>query len=333
MRHWFSVPSNRTALTLLFALFIPLLFGGGGILFGLSIVGKGPLMQTVDVIILPHTGLMQTAVALKNANVINSEYEFATLIFITGNKNKIKAGEYEFPPQISLWHVIEKFVRSEILIRKITFPEGWTSKQIATSLNQNQFLSGDIAAIPPEGSLMPDTYNFTRGDARTAIITRMQKAMTDFIALHWYVHDPALKTQSDWVKLASIVEAETPKPAERARVAGVYLNRLTKPMRLEADPTVTYGINDGNGPLGRALTLNDLQNPNPFNTYLNDGLPPTPINNPGRASLLAALAPEKNDYLYFVADGTGGHSFAATYAEHQKNVAAWRQMNRYPTTK
>jgi len=317
----------------LFAIIIPIIFGGGGILFGLSIVGKGPLTHMADVIIPPHSGLMQTAAALKNANVINSEYEFAALIFITGNKNKIKAGEYEFPLQVSLWHVIEKFARGEILIRKITFPEGWTSKQIITALNQNQFLAGEIAATPPEGSLMPDTYNFTRGDARAAIIMRMQKAMTDFIALHWYVHDPALKTQSDWIKLASIVEAETPKPAERARVAGVYLNRLQKPMRLEADPTVAYGVNDGAGPLGRALTLADLQNSTPFNTYLNDGLPPTPINNPGRSSLLAALAPEKNDYLYFVANGTGGHTFAVTFAEHQKNVVAWRQMNHHPTTK
>jgi len=319
----------------LFTIIIPIIFGGGGVLFGLSIVGKGPLTQTVDVIITPHTGLMQTAAALKNANVINSEYEFATLIFITGNKNKIKAGEYEFPPQISLWHVIEKFVRSEILIRKITFPEGWTSKQIAAALSQNQFLTGDITVTPPEGSLMPDTYTFTRGDARAAIITRMQKAMADFIAANWAKRaaDYPLTKIDDWIKLASIVEAETPKPTERARVAGVYLNRLAKPMRLEADPTVIYGVNDGAGPLGHALTLADLQHPNPFNTYLDDGLPPTPINNPGRASLLAALAPEKNDYLYFVANGAGGHSFAKTYEEHQKNVASWRQMNRHPATK
>ncbi len=315
-------------LFLLFTLIIPLLFGGGGVLFGLSLVGKGPLTQPADVVIEPHTGLLQTAAALKNANVIGNEYEFAALIAVTGNKNKIKAGEYEFTPQISLWHVVQKFARGEILVRKITFPEGWTSKQIVSALNQNTFLMGDVTEIPAEGTLMPDTYTFTRGDKREEILSRMKKKMADFIAATWprRAADYPLKTTDDWLKLASIIEAETPKSEERARVAAVYLNRLAKPMRLEADPTVAYGASDGSGNLGRALTLADLQTANPYNTYLNDGLPPTPINNPGRASLLAALTPEKNDYLYFVANGLGGHNFAATYEAHQKNVIAWRKI-------
>lgn len=319
---------------LLFALIIPVIFGGGGVLFGLSIVGKGPLTQQTDVVVDSGIGIMGTADALKNANVISNRYLFAAVATATGNKNKIKAGEYEFPAQISLWHVIQKLARGEVVVRKLTFPEGWTSKQIVALIQTNEFLAGDITEIPAEGSLMPDTYTFTRNDQRSAIIARMQKAMTDFTTTTWQNHAPDYPlNQADWIKLASITEAETPKPDERPRVAGVYMNRIVKHMLLEADPTVTYGLNDGAGPLGRSLTFADLKNPHAFNTYIHEGLPPTPINNPGRASLLAALTPEKHDYLFFVADGTGGHQFAATYAEHQKNVANWRKQESSPVQK
>jgi len=313
---------------LLFTLFIPIIFGGGGVLFGLSIIGTGPLEQSTSVLIAPGAGLVGTAAALKSANVIRNEWLLEGLIIATGNKNKIKAGEYAFDAHASLWQVSQKLARGEVLIRKVTFPEGWTSKQVVAALNQNEFLTGEIKDTPAEGSLMPDTYNFTRGQSRAAVLARMQKAMTDFIAANWPRHaaDYPLTRPADWVKLASIVEAETPKHDERARVAGVYINRLQQNMLLEADPTVIYGLSGGAGPLGRALIFDDLKTDTAFNTYLHAGLPPTPINNPGRASLLAALTPEAHHYLYFVADGTGGHAFAENFTEHQKNVAAWRKQ-------
>ena len=281
----------------------------------------GPLAQTTDVVIPPHSNLLSTAKNLKNTKVITNEYLFAAWVFTTGNKNKIKAGEYEFTAQMSLWQVIQKLARGEILVRKITIPEGWTAKQIIEALNQNPFLTGTVAAFPAEGTLMPDTYTFTRGDARDAIIARMQKAMSDFIFQHWPARAPDyfLKSPEDWIKLASIVEAETPKQDERARIAGVYMNRLEKPMQLQADPTVIYGLDAGRGPLGRPLTLDDLKTPTAYNTYMNEGLPPTPINNPSRASLLAALKPEKHNYYFFVANGKGGHIFATTFEEHKQN--------------
>lgn len=312
---------NQKSLTLLFALIIPVLFGGGGIWFGLAVAGKGPLVETRAVIIPPQTGLLETAALLRAQEIIGNETLFVGITVATGNHHKIQAGEYEFPARIRMYEVITKLVRGDILLRKITFPEGWTSKQIVAALDQNPFLSGEIKEIPSEGSLMPDTYPFTRGDARGAIIVRMQKSMADFIAAHWPARAPDYFLQSphDWVNLASIVEAETPISAERPRVAGVYLNRLAKPMRLQADPTTVYGLNDGSGPLDRPLTMNDLKNPHAFNTYMHDGLPPTPINNPGRASLLATLSPEKHGYFFFVADGTGGHAFARTFDEHRQN--------------
>ena len=301
--------------------FLFVLIAGLATWLNLSITHSGPLEQTADVVIQPHTKLLQIGAELKAANVIDNEYLFAALAFATGNKGKIKAGEYEFAPHATLWQVMWKLGCGEIVIRKITLIEGWTVKQVISEIKNNLFLTGDVGPLPAEGSLMPDTYTFTRGDARAAVIARMQKAMEDFIARHWAQRDPnyALKTPEDWIKLASIVEAETPKKDERARVAGVYLNRLAKPMRLEADPTVIYGLDNGTGPLGRALTLDDLKSTNPYNTYTNDGLPPTPINNPGKASLLAALSPEKHGYYFFVADGTGGHTFAATFEEHKQN--------------
>jgi len=316
----------------IFFLCLWFLLATGGFLFGYWVASPGPLTQGTTVLIEPGAGLSGAATALKTANVISNEWLFESFITVTGNRQKIKAGEYAFDIYVPLLQVIQKFARGEILIRRITVIEGWTSKQIVAALQENQFLTGDIQVIPAEGTLMPDTYNFTRGQSRRSIITRMETAMSGFIAAHWPERGVAypLPEPQDWVKLASIVEAETPKRDERARVAGVYLNRLALPMRLEADPTVSYGINEGAGPLGRALTLADLQNPHAFNTYVHDGLPPTPINNPGRASLLAALHPERNNYFYFVANGTGGHAFAESFEQHQKNVAAWRKIKATP---
>lgn len=319
----------RTGLILVFAIIIPILFGGSGFFFGRAIMGKGPLTETVAVIIEPGAGVKGTAAALKANNVINYEWLFPVAAAITGNKSKLQAGEYEFPAQISMFNVIGKISRGEVIARKITVTEGLTSKQIMQMLNDNEFLTGQIAEVPAEGTLMPDTYNFTRGDTRQSLITRMEKAMLEFTNSEWAKRKPdfPLQTMQEWITLASIVEAETPQADERARVAGVYLNRLVKNMRLEADPTVAYGISNGDK-MTRLLTLKDLATPSAYNTYTNDGLPPSPINNPSRASLSAALNPEAHEFFYFVADGTGGHKFGKDFTEHKKNVAEWRRINK-----
>lgn len=320
----------RTTLLVLFVLIIPILFGGSGFFFGRAMMGKGPLTETTAVIIAPGAGVKGTAAALKVSNVINYEWLFPVVATITGNKSKLQAGEYEFPAQISMFNVIGKMARGEVLARKITVTEGLTSKQIVQMLNDNAFLTGEISQIPAEGTLMPDTYNFTRNDTRTGLITRMERAMLEFTHSEWAkrLADFPLQTMPEWITLASIVEAETPKADERPRVAGVYLNRLRQNMRLEADPTVAYGVSQGAGKMEKPLRFKDLETPTAFNTYTNDGLPPSPINNPSRASLSAALNPEAHDYLFFVADGTGGHKFGRNFQEHKKNVAEWRRINK-----
>jgi UPF0755 protein len=207
---------------------------------------------------------------------------------------------------------------------------------VVQRLNSIPLLSGEIATVPPEGSLLPETYQFHKGEDRNELIAQMQDAMKKTLEELWAKRDPSVPymTPPDAVTMASIVEKETGVAAERPRIAGVFVNRLRLNMRLQTDPTVIYGIthgenqDSGQGPLGRRLLRADIEKDSPYNTYTRDGLPPGPIANPGRASLEAALNPEKNDYLYFVANGSGGHVFAATIGEQNKNVAEWRKIRR-----
>ncbi len=197
-------------------------------------------------------------------------------------------------------------------------------------MKDNPDLVGDIVEVPAEGSLLPDTYRFARGTSREELLRRMQGEQKKFIEGLWAsrARDLQLTKIEDVINLAAIVEKEAAKADERPRVAAVYLNRLKKRMRLEADPTVIYGANGGKGPLGRPILRSELDDDNPYNTYRHHGLPPTPIANPGRAAIEAVLKPAKTNDVFFVADGTGGHVFAETYAEHQKNVAQWRRIER-----
>jgi UPF0755 protein len=191
-------------------------------------------------------------------------------------------------------------------------------------------LTGDISAPPADGSLLPETYRYSYGDTRESVIARMQKGMQDALADLWAKRDPAitLKTPQEAMVLASIVEKETGKPSERPRIAAVFYNRLKINMRLQSDPTVIYAITKERGLMDHDLDHHDLEFPSPYNTYTSDGLPPQPICNPGRASLEAVLRPETNDYLYFVADGTGGHVFSHSLEEHNRNVANWAKMKK-----
>jgi UPF0755 protein len=216
------------------------------------------------------------------------------------------------------------------VVHRVTFAEGLTSKEMLAALGRAERLEGPMPPLPANGSLLPDTYHYSYGDTQAEIVARMAKAMDAVLAELWAKRAPDLPLTSptEALILASIVEKETAVPAERARIAAVFINRLKKGMRIESDPTVVYGLTDGLGPLGRALTRDDLRNDHPYNTYRITGLPPGPICNPGRDSLAAVMNPLQTEEIYFVADGSGGHVFARTLDEHNRNVAQWRKFKR-----
>lgn len=211
---------------------------------------------------------------------------------------------------------------------RVALAEGVTSWQVAESLKSMDILAGEVAEVPAEGMLAPDSYEVSEGASRADLLGRMQAAQEQLLAEAWEARDPDLpiETPEALLTLASIVEKETGVPEERGEVAAVFVNRLNQGMPLQTDPTVIYGITQGKGVLGRGLRRSELRAETPWNTYVINGLPPTPIANPGRASLMAAAQPVDSDYLFFVADGTGGHAFAVTLAEHNENVARWRQI-------
>jgi UPF0755 protein len=211
---------------------------------------------------------------------------------------------------------------------RIAFAEGITSWQVTEGLKSVDVLTGEVADVPPEGSLAPDSYEVRAGDTRASVIARMREAQEVILAAAWEGRAEGLPLESaqEALILASIIEKETGVAEERRQVASVFVNRLRRGMRLQTDPTVIYGITEGRGVLGRGLRQSELRRPTPWNTYVIDGLPPTPITNPGRASIAAAVNPAETDYVYFVADGNGGHAFAETLAEHNRNVARWREI-------
>lgn len=245
--------------------------------------------------------------------------------------NSLKAGEYAFTPHQSVAEIINMMHEGRMVVRKFTVAEGLTSAEIIKLMREQPALSGDINEIPPEGSLLPETYLYTYGDSRAGLISRMQKSMKALLEKLWQQRGmtPHLQSVEEAVVIASVVEKETGKPDERPRIAGVFYNRLQHKMRLQSDPTVIYGIIKAKGNMDHVIGHDDLSFPSPYNTYMNDGLPPLPICNPGKASLEAVLHPEENNYLYFVADGTGGHIFSHNLAEHNHNVGRWRQKQNH----
>jgi UPF0755 protein len=291
---------------------------------------SGPLTADKIVNIVREDDGGSIADQLERAGVIDSSTWFAVLSLLDGSRSALKRGEYEFKAGISMNEIERLLASRKVVQHKITLPEGLTSEQIVERLREDDVLVGDVKETPREGSLMPDTYYFERGDTRQSIIGRMAKAQTRFVDEVWQSRSPDLPIRSpgEMVTLASIVEKETGKPDERPRVAGVFVNRLTKHMRLESDPTIVYGLAFGKGTLGRAITRADLSQATPYNTYLIDGLPPGPISNPGKAALEAVANPARGHDLYFVADGTGGHVFADSFEQHLKNVAHWRQIEK-----
>jgi len=290
----------------------------------------GPLFWETSVIIRRGAGVATIADDLARAGVIAKPWVFRLGVrFLAGGK-PLRAGEYAFAPGISARETVSLLQGGKTVIRKLTVAEGLTSQKILTLLNRTEGLRGLVLAVPLEGSLMPETYHFSFGDSRQQIIERMKAAMTRILGELWEnrVSNLPLASSAEALVLASIVEKETAKPDERARIAGVFINRLKKKMRLQSDPTVVYGLTEGASSLGRSLSHADLKRPTPYNTYIIDGLPPTPIVNPGQASIMAVLRPLETDAFYFVADGDGGHAFAKTLAEHNRNVARWRKIEK-----
>lgn len=287
---------------------------------------RAPVGNSTTVILRPGAHLPEIASTLERDHAISSGAVFMAATQITGAAKRLKAGEYEFPSRASMAEVIGKIRRGEVVHHMVTIPEGLTSEQAVDVLMNTAVLTG-AAPIPPEGSILPETYEVRRGEDRAAVLQRMMDARDELLRTLWAQRraDLPFTSPEQAVTLASIVEKETGLPDERPRVAAVFVNRLIKGIRLESDPTVVYGLTGG-PPLGHGLRESELTKPTPYNTYLIPGLPPTPICNPGRASLAAVLDPPRTDDLYFVANGTGGHAFSSTLAEHQKNVEHWRQI-------
>jgi UPF0755 protein len=276
----------------------------------------------------PGKGVARIAGALADAGVIRSATAFSVAVRLIGAGGDLKAGEYEIASRASLAQVLDQVRDGRVIRRSVTIPEGWTSAMAVDALNALPVLTGAVAE-PPEGSLLPDTYAYQRGETRQAVLERMQAAHDKALADLWAERQPGLPlaTPDEAVVLASIVEKETGIASERPRVAAVFTNRLRAGMPLQSDPTVIYGVSKGR-PLGRGILATELARETPWNTYRRIGLPPTPIANPGRDALAAVLNPPATDELFFVADGTGGHAFAVTYAEHNANVQRWRAIER-----
>ena len=284
----------------------------------------GPARDERTVVLPQGLSAFDIADALEEAGVIDDP--FVAGLWIEDKQHALKAGEYVFEALVTPRDVMERLVAGKTVVHRLTVVEGMTSAEVVSALNAAPGLEGEIMAVPEEGTLLPETYHYALGDSRAVLIERMQRAMARLVDELWSARNlsAGLDEAYEAVVLASVVEKETALIDEMPVIAGVFLNRLRQGMRLQADPTVIYAITGGERPLGRALRRADLWVESPYNTYRQKGLPPGPIANPGRAALAAVLNPAETDALYFVADGSGGHAFAKTLDEHNRNVASWR---------
>ncbi len=288
----------------------------------------GPLRAGKVVYFPPRTDALEMISQLEREGVIDSPTLMNVTLLVENKIGKVKPGEYLFKQAASIREVIDELVSGRQVLHSVTIPEGLTSEQIAQRLRDNDILSGEILETPKEGALLPETYKVTRGFQRSKLMAKMQDDLKKLVDQVWARRRPDLpiRTPFELVTLASIVEKETGKAEERPMVAAVFVNRLRKKMRLQSDPTIIYGLVGGKAPLGRPIQRSEIEKYTPYNTYSIDGLPPGPIANPGRASLEAAANPAKTNDLYFVADGTGGHVFAPTLEQHNRNVQHWREI-------
>ena len=290
----------------------------------------GPLPSDKVVIISPGTDVGDIIGQLEQEGVIDSATLMTGTLYAEGDRGKIKAGEYLFKQSSSLRDVIDTLVSGHQILHAITIPEGLTSEQICDRLKADDILTGDIRSIPREGTLMPDTFKFARGMTREQLLRTMAQEQKKTAAEVWAhrAQDTTIKSPYDMITLASIVEKETGKADERPHVAGVFVNRIVKGIPLQSDPTIVYGLVGGKATLGRGILKSEIEQRTPYNTYVVSGLPPGPICNPGKAAMEAVANPSRTKDLFFVADGTGGHSFAETLDQHRQNVQRWRQLEK-----
>jgi UPF0755 protein len=294
--------------------------------FILGWTGSGPAKGPTPVVIAQGSSMAAAARNLEQAGALSSAERFLLQAKLFGGGKPIRAGEYEIPAGASPSDILGLLQSGRTLQRFVIVPEGLPSVMVHDRLMRAPFLTGQVP-VPEEGSVLPDSYSYQRGESRAAVLKRMQDAMTKQFDALWAKRKPGLPVNSrqEAITLASIVEKETGKPSERRMVAGVYTNRLRVGMPLQADPTVIYPVTKGR-PLGRRILRSELDRPNGYNTYRMAGLPIGPIANPGQESIAAVLDPAETKAIYFVADGTGGHVFANSLAEHNANVTKWRAI-------
>ena len=321
----------RSILIFLFlvALLATASIGAGGYFAYREAARPGPLEENTIVLLKSGASVSAIAEKLQESGAIRQPALFVAAVRVKGAQSRVKAGEYAIPAGASVLDIIDMLIEGKSIFHYFTATEGRTTAQIVRLIEADETLVGDLTLLPGEGELLPETYAYTRGESRDGMVRIMMKARDALLDELW--RDRALDLPFDIreeaVILASIVEKETAVPDERARIAAVFVNRLKKGMRLESDPTIIYGLTGGES-LGRGLRVSELKKETPYNTYIVRGLPPTPIANPGRASIEAVLNPADTDDIFFVADGSGGHAFAATLTEHKRNVARWRQAER-----
>jgi len=289
---------------------------------------SAPGTLTADRVVIVRGSMADVVDQLEREGVTDKGFLLTLYWQLTGKSSQIKGGEYLFRKEASLEQITDTLIEGKSILHSVTIPEGRTSDEIVDILRNSSELSGDIKDVPKEGTLLPETYKFARGMTRLQLLDHMAQDQAKLVREIWAKRssDLPLSSSLDLVTLASVVEKETGKADERPRVAAVFLNRLRLKMPLQSDPTVIYGLVGGKGSLGHGLTKAELQQATPYNTYLIPGLPAGPITNPGRAALEAVANPSQTKELYFVADGTGGHVFAETLEQHQKNVLKWRQI-------
>lgn len=316
---------QKTILRSIITLFVVLILATGSYVFYHLYGYKNP--NTLTIIVPKGAPTIEIAEVLRSKDIIGNETIFSALVLYKSlyKKKYIIPGEYEFAEGMRVGAVLHKLISAQRVVRKVTIPEGLTVKQITALLDNTYGLFGKVKTLQ-DCSILPETYYYFYGDTKESVIHRMESSFKEYVDKEWQDNKSHLDNVYDAITLASIVEKETRIPAERDQVASVYLNRLKIKMILQADPTVIYAITNGLGYQEKELTLNDLKFQSPFNTYVSTGLPPNPICCPGKASIKAALNPASTDYLYFVADGKGGHKFAKNLNDHNKNVQSFRKQ-------
>ena len=312
---------------LLLVILLAALAGGAWLWEDWNFHASGPSQAETGVLIKPGEKVAAIGRQLQDAGAVSNATLFWIGVRKRGLQASLKAGEYALPAHASMADIAAILESGRSIQHKFTAAEGLTSKMIYMLVESDPVLTGDAGPVPTEGSLLPETYLFTRGTTRAQMLERMEKAHDSMLENLWRERPPGLpyKTPQEAVILASIVEKETAIPDERRHIAGVFVNRLRLGMKLQSDPTIIYDVTGGY-PLGRGIRESELQRASPHNTYVIAGLPPTPICNPGKDALTAVLDPQTTNDLYFVANGQGGHVFSATEAEQSKNVAAWRKI-------